>query len=257
MNNRIIQVYKNIKHDVDLLNRIYLYLNNTISYVEKLIKVERRTEKIIMTEIEQKANDLLSIDQSLINGINADLILIPKYEYTQDFSIDNYRRDSQTNRVIISILNIPSLSLNQSSLTQYEAETILLHQMTHILGFQYEQYNYFPGGITNVITSKVDSTGKTRFYIKTPTVVEFAKNYYNCDNLIGVELDNQNNNNIPSSHWDSRILLGEYMNSELYTPEIVISDFTLALLEDSGWYQASLYSALQKSSKTAPYCTLL
>ena len=32
------------------------------------------------------------------------------------------------------------------------------------------------------------------------------------------------------------------MNSEIYTPEQVISEFTLALLEDSGWYKANYYT---------------
>ena len=44
------------------------------------------------------------------------------------------------------------------------------------------------------------------------------------------------------SHWEARILLGEYMNSEVHTPEQAISGFTLALLEDSGWYKVNNYT---------------
>jgi hypothetical protein len=36
---------------------------------------------------------------------------------------------------------------------------------------------------------------------------------------------------------EARILLGEYMNSEIYTPEKIISEFTLALLKDNGGYK--------------------
>ena len=44
------------------------------------------------------------------------------------------------------------------------------------------------------------------------------------------------------SHWDQRILLGDYMGAVIYQEEMVISEFTLALLEDSGWYKANYYT---------------
>ena len=41
------------------------------------------------------------------------------------------------------------------------------------------------------------------------------------------------------SHWEAKILLGDYMNGYTYTFEQVISEFTLALLEDYGFYKAN------------------
>ena len=73
-------------------------------------------------------------------------------------------------------------------------------------------------------------------------VVSIAKKYFKCQDLIGVELERKELNIIADSHWEGRVLLGEYMNSEIYTPEQVISEFTLALLEDSGWYKANYYT---------------
>ena len=232
--------------NIELLNKIFLYLNNTISYVEKLIKVNRRANAIIISEQEQR-NDLSisEVDETLISGVNADLVLIPTYIFEgNEIYFENYKRDEETYRVIISKLNIPLSYMNNALLTQVEAETILLHEITHILGFHYEHYQYFPGGINKVINKTIDKNGKNIYYIITPKVVELAKKYFNCDALFGLQLENQdnNNNNIPSSHWESRILLGEYMNLELYSPEIVISDFTLALLEDSGWYKVNYYT---------------
>ena len=231
-------------YNENLLNRIILCLDNTKSYIEKLVNVRRRIDKIIMTSNEQLSIVSIS-DNSLENGINADLLIIPTYTLDKsEINIENYKRDEETNRVIISKLNIPVSYLNQSNITQFEVETLLLHEITHILGFQYESYQYFPGGINNVIKDKIDFEGRKKYYIITPTVVKLAKEYFGCDTLIGLELENQDNinNNIPSSHWESRILLGEYMNLEQYTPEVVISDFTLALLEDSGWYKVNYYT---------------
>ena len=229
-----------------LLNRIFLYLNNTKTYIEKLVKVRRIKEKITISleELKEKLGLTLSGNDMLLNnGVEADLIIVPLYTIdtlVNSISINIFKRDEETNRTIVSILNIPSAYLNNPRVSQFEVETILLHEITHILGFQYESFYYFPGGINNVIREITDSNGKKRYYIITPKVVQKAKEYYGCDSLIGLELENQDNN--PSSHWEARILLGEYMNLEQYTPELVISDFTLALLEDSGWYQVNYYT---------------
>ena len=66
---------------------------------------------------------------------------------------------------------------------------------------------------------------------------------FNCKNITGVELEDSGGyDNYNNSHWEARILLGEYMNSEVHTPEQEISGFTLALLEDSGWYKVNYYT---------------
>lgn len=40
------------------------------------------------------------------------------------------------------------------------------------------------------------------------------------------------------NHWERRVLYNEYMTSN-YIEEPVVSRFTLALLEDTGWYQVN------------------
>ena len=69
--------------------------------------------------------------------------------------------------------------------------------------------------------------------------MQTAKKYFNCTNITGVELEEFGG---LSAHWESRILLGEYMNIEFYLEEQVISEFTLALLEDTGYYKANYYT---------------
>ena len=55
-------------------------------------------------------------------------------------------------------------------------------------------------------------------------------------------MENQDNNPSKPNHWEARTLLGEYMNRGSYTAEQVISEFTLALLESSGWYKVHYYT---------------
>ena len=71
-----------------------------------------------------------------------------------------------------------------------------------------------------------------------PTVIEKAKEYFGCDNLEGVELENYGKSSwdYPSSHWDSRMVLYDFMTS--YIPlAATYSPMTLAVLADSGWYE--------------------
>ena len=119
-------------------------------------------------------------------------------------------------------------------------ESILVHEFTHILGFS----NHFFSTYAKTIFEKEDKFGqfKNRLYLKGNKLLEVAKKYFNCENIEGVELENQGGNGTAGSHWEARILLGEYMNGYAYTEEQVISEFTLAVLEDSGYYKPNYYT---------------
>ena len=117
-------------------------------------------------------------------------------------------------------------------------QAILVHEFTHILGFS---KNFFEKYYKNIY-SKQDSFGVMRTYLNSTKLLEVARKYYNCPTLEGVELENQGGNGTEGSHWEARILLGEYMNGYAYTEEMVISEFTLAVLEDSKYYKANYYT---------------
>ena len=117
-------------------------------------------------------------------------------------------------------------------------QSILVHEFTHILGFS---KNFFEKYYKNIFYEK-DQYGIMRAYLNSTKVLDVAKKYYDCPDLKGVELENQGGNGTEGSHWEARILLGEYMNGYSYTEEMVISEFTLAVLEDSGYYKANYYT---------------
>ena len=122
--------------------------------------------------------------------------------------------------------------------SQVYFEAILVHEFTHILGFSIHFFkNYYHN-----IEYKTDKYGIERIYLNSPILLQVAKKYFNCDSLTGVELENQGGEGTAGSHWEARILLGEYMNGYSYTEEQVISEFTLAVLEDSGYYKPNYYT---------------
>ena len=117
-------------------------------------------------------------------------------------------------------------------------QTILVHEFTHILGFS---KHFFETYYHNFV-SETDQNGIERFYLNSARLLEVAKKYFSCDTIQKVELENQGGEGTAGSHWEARILLGEYMNGYAYTEEQVISEFTLALLEDSGYYEVNYFT---------------
>ena len=144
----------------------------------------------------------------------------------------------QSGQPLIGIVNINrEVDYSKTNSLEY-FESIIIHEFTHILGFS----NYFFNKYFHNTFIKADSNGIQRAYINSTKVVETAKKYFNCEEIDGVELEEYGGEGTVGSHWEARILLGDYMNGVVFTVEQVISEFTLALLEDSGYYKANYYT---------------
>jgi len=68
-------------------------------------------------------------------------------------------------------------------------------------------------------------------------VQEVAREHFGCSTLIGAPLENGGGDGTTNSHWESQHLNFEYMIGTQATSQVYVSKFTLALLEDSGWYR--------------------
>ena len=241
-----------------ITNSIYSIITNGLDkcalIINKLLKVMPLKTKInFITDEDLKNWNFTSngIDSKIKiggEGISTDLLILPKFTLNENSNSDYiegypvYFSESD-NRPIVGILNINSNISSNLKNIDHLIQTIILHEITHILGFLVSLFKYYPGGEAKTIKyEKEKRTNVDKGFIITPKVVSFAKKYFNCDSITGVELERRTTNIIADSHWEARILLGEYMNSELYTPEQAISEFTLALLEDSGWYEANYYT---------------
>ena len=116
--------------------------------------------------------------------------------------------------------------------------SLLLHEISHILAFNIDLFPYFKNG-GDIINTYIN--GKKRILLATPNVLKYAKGHFGCESLAGLELENQGGDDSIGSHWEARIMMGDYMISQDY-PEIVVSDISLAVFEDSGWYNVNYYS---------------
>ena len=224
--------------------------------LQKLVKVKRLKDpvniysyrNIIPTQFHECANN------RLINVVEADLIIfirlvdmtdsVEKLIKFPQTNIIRYIDDDENNRPFMAtIIYNFIISENEDAIVQ-ALSTIFLHAFTHILGFTKKSLeNKRLLSTKNVPEDRINGIARTRTFVVGSNVLRIARNYFNCPSLDGVEIDDftslDGNDNI---HWHGRILLGDYMIADIYYMDQAISEITLALLEDLGWYQVNYYT---------------
>ena len=176
-----------------------------------------------------------------LRQIGYDLYIFPKFGNISSLgSWGIYYKDAN-NRPMVTKMTLSNKFNYEKNGAEKYLDIFFLHYFTHLLGFSGTYIrNYFPGS-PYIIQN--DKFGIERHYITSNKVIETAKKYFNCDKITGVELDNKGIINGVSTHWEPRILLGDYMSSfGIEYEEQAISEITLSLIEDSGWYKANYYT---------------
>ena len=135
------------------------------------------------------------------------------------------------NRPVGGVLYINSgIDLNKVN-TKLYMKNILIHEITHILVFHPDIFSSLH------LSERIYSSS----YIISPNAIAKAREHFNCSTLTRIPLENQGGSGSVGSHWESRYMLGDYMISTDY-PDQAISDITLGLFEDSGFYKVNYYS---------------
>ena len=246
---------------------IYKYaLNRAEKALEDIIDIERdgitnfsnELNNFFTSNIYEGFNKLI-MDQRLLNGdfnSQADLLILVRMPGSTEYAeltetCKEKSRILSTNakgRPIIGYIVINSyLPIEDIDDDRYKKElysTMFLHQLTHILGFcksiLNEKVEYREATITRM--SLNNPIKKTLIYNN--NLLEEAKKYFGLsENIGGLELEESPSNICDDYiHWDSRILLGDYMTFPIYDQEQTISELTLTLLEITGFYQTKKYT---------------
>lgn len=130
-----------------------------------------------------------------------------------------------------------------------EAETLLsatlIHEVMHVLGFDPHAFAHFRDERKrrrSRVTEQVmdENLGRMVTRVVLPRVVMRSRYHYGAfsENFTGLELEDGGGRGTSGSHWEKRLLMNEIMTGSVDTRSVV-SKMTLALLEDSGWYQAN------------------
>ena len=235
-----------IGYDFTTLEKPSSMSSSTFSNVKSLLQ-ETRVEFSKILQIQHQKIDLSKYVADLIEvcGIDTigedypnflienDLIIFPMFD---DLGAETLAAAApcitdDNLRPIAGILYLNyDLNFNIKNTNLY-MKNLLLHEITHILAFHPFYFQYL--GMSRTIGS--DS------YIISKKVIEKAREHFNCNSLTEIQLENQGGTGSVGSHWESRYMLGDYMISTDY-PDVTISDLTLALFEDTGFYKVNYYS---------------
>jgi leishmanolysin-like peptidase len=101
----------------------------------------------------------------------------------------------------------------------------------------------------NTLVFHEEEDGSRYASIVTPKVQAIARNQFNCQEMIGAHLENQDtrDDSCFGDHWDERFFYPEAMSAVISPTTNVFSSLTLALMEDTGWYLSN-YSISRMSS---------
>uniref|UniRef100_A0A5K4F4I0 Leishmanolysin-like peptidase n=1 Tax=Schistosoma mansoni TaxID=6183 RepID=A0A5K4F4I0_SCHMA len=184
------------------------------------------------------------------------------------------RMDGLTDRPIAGYTNLCPNNIEVDYESIRMATLTMAHELGHVLGFNSEAFRYMrdelgkPRTIRERVTNepiltdplgyripdksvlsnvtRVWMSAKTTIYryltaLKTPMILKMAKEYFNCPELDGVELDN-NDQMYARGHFEKRLIDNELM-TPLLSSRSYISKITLGFFEDTGWYQVNYAGA--------------
>ncbi|EFA81873.1 hypothetical protein PPL_05105 [Heterostelium album PN500] len=138
---------------------------------------------------------------------------------------------------------IGQLNFNPGSIETTEAAIpsqigLVLHEMTHVLGFGNDTMHRLNMTEKFVKTTGVNGHGVEATRVNTPRVTSFVRHHFGCNDLGGAELEDGGDLGTAMSHWERRIFNNEYMTGQTSTNP-VLSGLTLAFFEDTGFYRVN------------------
>lgn len=155
--------------------------------------------------------------------------------------------ESDTHQPFVGCVHICANDVNITNTNFFKA--VLLHEITHALGFSSQLFEYMLDSNGNKYTQPIKSVtvaGKQFSALTTPKVTDFVKSHYNCSTLQGAYLENSGSSTgTAGSHWELTTFKGELMTGYISSVEINrLSRLTLSWFEDTGYYEVD-YSAAE------------
>ena len=121
----------------------------------------------------------------------------------------------------------------------------MVHEIYHLLGFSSGLYQYWSdqnGSLHQKPTQIVEVRGVNKTVLSTPEVLSKAKEFFKCDTIVGLELEDGGSAGTVGSHWDTRIMTTDFMVGRDHKNPI-FSHISLALMKDTGWYNVNYENA--------------
>lgn len=226
-------------------NRI---MKNVKKVFEKMLKVKRIINPLKFDQKKCSDVDIPSYLNKDGVGVDADIIIIATLDETGYFRQERIEaaaihcvQNKVNGRPVLGFIQFQEELLFDDSTEEYMV-WLAIHEITHVLGMSKQLYTDFIDAngkkleySSLMVEEYNEQLGKKITYLKTPKVLEKAREHFNCPSLIGVPMEYNGGQGTVGSHWSKRYMNTEYMIGDSYG-ENLLSSITLALFEDSGWY---------------------
>ena len=226
--------------DDETFNKIKNIISDSLEDFKKFLQIQHVDIDLDGQEDEIKKDcEIQEISSDYRNFlINNDVIVFPSFSDELGFDVLAsataclmYGFDSKIIRPIGGNLYISSdLSFDKEN-TDIFLKNVLLHEITHILVFDPDLFKEL-----GMLTER-----NSIYYVNSTNVILKARQHFNCETITGIPLEDHGGDGSAGGHWEARYMLGDYMISEDYI-DTVISDISLALFEDTGYYKVNYYS---------------
>ncbi|OHT05557.1 Clan MA, family M8 [Tritrichomonas foetus] len=242
-------ILENLDDSQTRIQNLETTLNNLASFTAKIMNVTRLTKPIVTGHSigpisckNQSVNTDLYIAVTLRNYPKNSKILGQAF-YSSTNHLDNR---PITGGMYLNPEYFPKEPQDENSIERLFFSTIF-HEMCHVFGISNyamstwidrstgKRYSPFPK------TSYYNSTYSKRFNIvHTPAAKRYIKERFGIDEFApgvpaGIEIEDGGGSGTEGSHPESRVYLSEVMCG-IFVGYTFISNLTLSLLEDTGWY---------------------
>lgn len=115
---------------------------------------------------------------------------------------------------------------------------LLIHEMLHTFGFSDKLYNFFIDENGSPLKNHVKSktlNGVTSTVVNLPPLTDRLRKHFGCPTLEGAYMENDGGSGTIGSHLERKLFVYEAMSTGAIDGRRV-SEFSLALLEGTGWY---------------------
>ncbi|CAD8044205.1 unnamed protein product [Paramecium primaurelia] len=237
------------------------YNENYTSYITEILEmvsiffyrfllVRRMNEKITFKESYPKQFYGFQIKQSLMDQqYDADLVIFVNIENSTKF----YKAycgptvyDELSLRPIIALMswNINYTKIDKTNKIIYESNLeSAIHEIIHGLGITYDYFSKYYDSVTGKNYENPNFYKQNNItYLSTPRLIKFARIYFNCSNLKGIQMEDNGGPGTSDFHFERLLLYNELMTGSQLTGNLLITDFTFQLLQDTGFYRISDYT---------------
>lgn len=218
-----------------------------VSYLEATLKVKYPTSGKLKLSSAVKNACGYAVPSVLRTGVDADFFiffdtdLAPVTEYVASSTYCFLSTGSKRPFIAKSVLNRNLVQVANGDVILQERNTyLLIHEIIHTLGFSSALYPYYldsNGKTRKGHIKTVTLNGSKRLVIDVPELTDKARKYFGCASLEGIYMENNGGAGTASSHLEKRNFGYEVMTSGIVYGQR-ISQFTLGMLEATGWYVA-------------------